>query len=427
MHGHEDAAGQVYEPAHLNFACALAGVEPVRLDRAFDYLALGTGQGAAPAALQQGNPNGRFHAADAGAGKLAALAAGQAPLPPMDFIILHGAYSWLEREERVHFIALCNRYLKPGGVAYIGYDAMPGCSSVLPLQRLVREQGRLHGAEPMRQVAQAAAQLAQLRGAGAAYLADNDTAAMRRRLDGIAQADSGLNLEFTHSGWDALYHADVARALADAKLDYAASADLCWSDPERYLTPVQRALLDAQSIPSLRETVHDMLVNTSFRRDVYVRGARRMHPLRQAEWLAGCRLALSPAGPRPWRVPASGVALEGARAKPMLDALAQGPQPLGGLARLSALHGQSMLEVARLAALLVDSGQVAVCPPQVAAGYIGQPPGRQRGPLQSAGPARRAARAPLVPCWPNTFRAVSACRVLAIKELDDGLERRLRG
>jgi len=407
MHGHEDAAGQLYEPAHLNFACVLAGVEPVRLDRAFDYLALDIGQGAAPACLQRRNPNGRFHAADAGDGKLAALAAGEAPLPPLDFIVLRGAYNWLERGDRGRFIELCNRYLKPGGVAYIGYDAMPGCSSVLPLQRLVREQGRLHGAEPMRQVAQAAAQLAQLRGAGAAYLADNDTAAMRRRLDGIAQADSDLNLEFTQPGWDALYHADVARALADAKLDYAASADLCRSDPGRYLTPAQRALLDAQSIPSLRETVHDMLVNASFRRDVYVRGARRMHPLRQAEWLAGCHLALAPAGPRPLHLPAGGAALDEALAKPMLDGLTQGAQSLGILARLDALQGRSLLEVGRLAGLLVDAGQVAVLPPQVAAGHISQQPGRPRGPLQTAGQARRAARAPLdavlAKCFPRSF------------------------
>ncbi|SFF95317.1 Predicted methyltransferase regulatory domain-containing protein [Duganella sp. CF458] len=319
-------------PEHLNFACVLAGMEPVPLDRAFNYLVLGCGGESAQARVAGGHPRGSFHAADAGMPLGAAL-------PPMDFIVLRGAYSWLDRNQRQQVIELINACLKPGGVAYIGYDALPGCSSILPLQRLVREQGGLH----------AAAQVEQLRGVGAAYFADNDAPAMRSRLDAFAPACH----EFTRRGWEALYHADVARALADAKLEYVASADLWWSDPGRYLSAAQRALLDAQTVPILREMVRDILLDTAFRRDVYIRGARRMHPMRQADWLGKCPLSLSLAEAR-----AEG--RDEALFASMLDALAVGPQPIAALASLPEMRGKNMLEVARLAGLLLDSGHAVI-------------------------------------------------------------------
>ncbi len=334
---------QWWEPApeHLNFACALAGVEPVPLDRAFNYLALDCGRegGKAPAAGH--NPNGSFHAARAGAQAAAGL-------PPMDFIVLRGAYSWLAPKERQQLVELLNRCLKPGGVAYVGYSAMPGCSAVLPLQRLIREQGRLHGGGAALQPEHAAAQVGQLRAAGAAYFADNDTPAMRRRLDDMLQTCR----EFTQHGWQALYHADVARAMADAKLEYVASAELRLSDPARCLSAPQRALLEAQTIPVLRETVRDVLLDTAFRHDVYVRGARRMHPMRQADWLGGCRLALAST-----RETVRDQALSG----PFLAALAAGPQFIAQLARLPAMQGKGVLDVAREAGALVDSGQAVFC------------------------------------------------------------------
>lgn len=328
-------------PEHLNFACALAGMEPVPLGRPFNYLTLDCGGEHLGAAAASGNPNGTSYLADA-------VTEQGAGLPPMNFIVLRGAFSWLEPDERQQVVELLNRCLKPGGVAYVPYNAMPGCSSILPLQRLVREQARLHGEGSAQQLGHAAAQAGQLRSAGAAYFADNDTSAMRSRLAALALASH----EFTQRGWEALYHADVARALAGAKLEYVASADLWWSDPGSYLTEAQRTLLDAQAMPTLRETVRDVLLDTAFRRDIYIRGARRMHPMRQADWLGGCRLALAGEVPLALPQPAAGA---------LLDALAAGPQSIAALARLPALQGKAILDVARVAGLLLDSGHALIC------------------------------------------------------------------
>jgi SAM-dependent methyltransferase len=72
----------------------------------------------------------------------AQLAAGEVDLPPLDFITMHGVYSWITPENRRHIVDFMARYLKPGGIVYVSYNAMPGWSAATPLQRLVLEHAR---------------------------------------------------------------------------------------------------------------------------------------------------------------------------------------------------------------------------------------------------------------------------------------------
>jgi SAM-dependent methyltransferase len=60
-------------------------------------------------------------------------------LPPMDFIVLHGVYTWVNADNRAHIVALIARLLKPGGVVYVSYNSMPGWANKAPLQRLMSE------------------------------------------------------------------------------------------------------------------------------------------------------------------------------------------------------------------------------------------------------------------------------------------------
>ena len=77
--------------------------------------------------------------------------------------------------------------------------------------------------------------------------------------------------------WAPCFHADVAAALADAKLDWVASANLMENFPELMLTPEQRAVIERYKDPIMRELVKDMCLQRQLRHDVFVRGARRMY------------------------------------------------------------------------------------------------------------------------------------------------------
>jgi SAM-dependent methyltransferase len=374
-------------PAYLNFVCLLNGYEPVALDRPFTYCELGFGRGLTANILAASNPQGEFYATDfnpahvAGARALSSaaqipnlhlfehsfeeMAAGSvADLPQFDFITLHGIYTWVTAESRRYIVQFIRRFLKPGGVVYVSYNAMPGWSTALPLQRLLVEHADLAPGRSDGQMKTAAAFVQQLDKAQAGFFKANP--GLKSRLEMLGSGNVNyLVHEYLHKHWQPLYFADVARDLADAKLDYVGSAELAHAYPALFFTPEKLAIIDGSADFVFRETLKDYFLNTSFRKDVFVRGARAMPALRQKEALQDLQaVALVPRGAVNLKLKLGNAEID-ARPEiydPVLDALSQGPKSLGELAQLPALKNRPSGTMAQVAALLVVSGQAAIYP-----------------------------------------------------------------
>lgn len=391
-------------PMMLNFACALNGYQPSVTDGPFTYFELGFGRGVTASVLAAANPQGSFYAADfnpghvAGARELAQaaglanlslleasfadLAAGkQSDLPMFDFITLHGIYTWVAPANQAHIVAFIDRYLKPGGVVMISYNAMPGWASAFPLQRLLVEYADAFPGRSDVQLKGASSLVHRMAELKAGYFVANP--ALKPRLDALdAQNTNYLVHEFMHHCWQPLYHADVARQLAVAKLDYVGSADLAHAYPKLLLNEEKLAVVNSISDAPMRETMKDYFLNTSFRKDIYVRGARKMAPPRQAAYLSGIGLALVVArqdASTRLALPVGSVSGKAALYEPVFDALARRPHTLGELLALPALAGQTLAGVTQIAALLIGSGQAA--------------PYQSGAPAQAREPARRINRA----------------------------------
>lgn len=374
-------------PVHLSFACLAQGVEPVPLDREFTYMELGCGQGLTSTVLAAANPQGRFYAVDflptqvrtaqdmasaAGIDNLTVLecsfeqmARGEIDLPAFDFVTMYGVYSWVDRTNRGHILDFLRRYLKPGGIVYLNYNALPGWSSALSLQRMLREFGRNDMCDRQAQLHQGGALVRALSQAGAAAFGAAEATGLRRRLRALENDEPGyLAHEYLNQGWDALFSIDVIQDLAQAKLDYVGSAELAYGFPELYLSHAQQSLLAQQPNAGMRELVWDQICNSSFREDIYVRGARRMSPHQRDAWLERCGLALTEAPSRlTLELP---LAIGNVRAdahtyQPVMDALCQRPHSFAELAALPALRkqGRGLREIASMAILLSASRQAA--------------------------------------------------------------------
>ena len=373
-------------PDFLNFACVLNGVEPVPLDGRFSYCELGFGRGATLAVLAAAHPLGRFYGVDfnpahvAEAEQLAAAAkldnltllersfaelvdAPPPSLPQFDFITLHGVYTWVGADNRAHLRRFIRRHLKPGGIVYVSFNAMPGWAQLLPLQWMMREaaalapgQGRLDFA---RQMVDRLSQLGALDFTGGAPV--------QARLKTLQTADARyLAHEYLNAQFEPMYHAEVARELADdAKLQYAGSAELPRAFANLYLNPQQQECLAGIAEEPLRQTATDYFASTPFRRDVFVRGARRLALPRQVALLQGYGLALC--------VPRATVKLSmrfsfgevNARESvhaPILDALAERPRALSELAQLDEFRDKPPAHLLQAASLLVASHQAAIYP-----------------------------------------------------------------
>ncbi|SFU37193.1 class I SAM-dependent methyltransferase [Pseudoduganella namucuonensis] len=371
-------------PAQLNLVCAAHGVEPVPLGDGFTYCELGFGRGLTVTALAAAHPRGRFYAADfnpahvSGARELAraagldnltlleasfeTLADGGHELPGFDFITLHGIYTWVTPANQAHIVRFIDRYLKPGGVVYVSYNAMPGWTAALPLQRLLVEFADTHPDRGDAQFQAGTRLLQRMDALQAGYFTGNPGA--KQRLAAIEQGDRHyLVHEYMHRQWQPLYHADVVRDLAAAKLDFAGSSDLSLRYPDLVFDAERLGLIGGMKTPVMRETMKDYLLNTGFRKDVFVRGARRMTSLRQAECLGAATLHLTrPRGETTLKLKLTFGELEGVPGlyEPVLDALAQRPHSIAELRALPALAGQSHANVTQIAVLLTASGQTAI-------------------------------------------------------------------
>lgn len=369
-------------PAYLNFVCVLKGFEPVPLDRPFTYFELGFGRGLTVNLLAAANPQGQFYAADfnpthvAGAREMASaagldnltlyeesfeeLANGKEDdLPQFDFITLHGIYTWVTAENQAHIVKFIARYLKPGGVVYLSYNAMPGWAPALPLQRLLVEYADAFPDRSDVQIAGAAALVGRLQAAGANYIAGNPGLEARLKMLNTGNPNYLVH-EYMHKHWAPRYHADVARDLSAAKLDFVGSTDLTLAYPEIFLAGEKAELVNAINGSAMRETMKDYILNTSFRKDVFVRGARKMTNVRQADWLRKVGLALMvgrEAATTDLKLSVGQVNGRDDIYGPLFDALAIKPHTLGELQRCAGLEKVSIADLAQAAALLVATGQ----------------------------------------------------------------------
>lgn len=366
-------------PAHLRLALLQAGLAAPVIDEDFTYLELGFGQGLGLNMLAAAHPQGRFFGNDfmpahvAAAQTLATQAClsnlqlvqdsfaqlRDRDLPPMDFIVLHGVYTWVNAENRAHIVALIARLLKPGGLVYVSYNSMPGWAHKAPLQRLMSEAARRQTDGSALQRFHAARDLLlQLDAAGAAFFAGNPGA--RTALRDITNAsDAYLLHEFAPRGWTPFYHTDVAADLTRADLKFAASAKLISNFPQWSLPVASRPLIEATEDPGLRELLRDFATQTPLRRDVFVRSPRPLSAAEIEQAYTTTLLALQrpPAScARNVRTPFESLHLEDDIVDALLAALANGPRTTAALTALPALANASPASVRETLDLMLCLG-----------------------------------------------------------------------
>ena len=349
-------------PLHLHLACLLGGVTvlPITPESSVSYLELGCGCGFGALALAASNPNweatgidfspahiaaARDLAEEAGIanarfieGDLADLADNDRAgvLPEADVITLHGLWSWVGDPVRAGIVRLLDRKLRPGGVAYVSYNALPGWQQAIGMQRLVREAGQRGATRSDRQVETGIEIVRALVEADAQQLSAFPL--VRTLLDVVDRGQlSYLAHEYMNAAWRPCFHADVVRDMAAAKLDWVASAELLENFSPLMLGDQARAVMARFDDPIMRELIKDLCASRCLRRDVFVRGARRLSPAERDEALGDVMLALVRSEAQfTWEmdVPAGRAAIERGFFGPVVAALAEEPRRVRDLLAL---------------------------------------------------------------------------------------------
>jgi SAM-dependent methyltransferase len=355
-------------PAVLALACMLGGVmSPLpRNDEPVSYLELGCGQGYGALLLAASNPRWRVTAVDfnpahiAAAREWAALArvenvtfleadlstlaesdAARA-VPEADFVSLHGVWSWVPRAVQQGIVRLLAQKVRSGGVVHVSYNALPGWGSVLGAQRMLREVGRRAASRSDRQAEAGVRFLQELYNTEALHLVRSSM--MKSLLDRFgAFPVSYLAHEYMNEDWAPCFMPDVANALSDAKLEFVGSARLLENFPDLTLNEQQRALVQQQDDPLLRELIKDHCIERQLRHDVYVRGARRIGTAARDAMLLDVHLSLCIPPqelPREVEMPAGHAELNQGFYRPIVEALSSGPRRIGDLLALPEVEGK---------------------------------------------------------------------------------------
>ena len=370
-------------PGLIDFALLMAGYQPPQRT-AMKYLELGYGQGIS-ANIQAAATPGEFWGADfnpvhaAHAQSLARVS--QAPanfsdesfedmlarddMPQMDYIVLHGIWSWISDENRKVVVETLRKRLKVGGALYFSYNTFPGWATAMPLRHIMSIHANSAGTTIQGMVSRIDEAIGfgnKLAEVNARYFQANPLA--KGRLDAIAgQNRNYLAHEYFNEIWTPMYFSEVNEWLSEGKLSFACAAGALDQMDGFNLTPPQRDLLNTMPLGVLRETVRDYLQNAQFRRDLFTRGAPRLSALERVERLNEVRLVLTvPAVDIGYEIE-TGLGKIGLRKEiyePVIEALAAdkgSPKRIGDLVdlpKLSALPGGALIEAL---AVLVGSGR----------------------------------------------------------------------
>lgn len=301
-----------YAPAYLRLSATLAGFEMPGLQPGSAVLELGCGYGnlviSAAAAYPDCdfvgvdfNPShiaaARQRAADLGLTNITLLDADFSDLaddphvlPDCDLVICHGVYSWVAPSVRHAIQRILARHVRPGGLVFISYNVLPGSASMSVLQRALYETASLSVGRSDHRVGEAITRIKAMHTAGAAHLAGNKL--IESLLESFDEADPAyLAHEYINTNWSALYHADVARDMEQARLTYIGSATPYENFPALLLQPQQNETLSEIPVSSVRETLRDYFMERVLRKDLYVRGPRRLTELTRDRTLDECVLA----------------------------------------------------------------------------------------------------------------------------------------
>ena len=216
-------------------------------------------------------------------------------LPEFDYIGLHGIWSWISDANRAVIVDFVRRKLKVGGVLYISYNTQPGWAAMVPMRDLMALHAQTMGAEGtgiVSRIDNALGFMDQLLAANPIFARVNPQAI--ERFSKIKDQNRNyVAHEYFNQDWKPMSFADMADWMAPAKLQWAASANYADALDAINLSAEQQALLASIPDPMFRQSVRDFCVNQQFRKDYWVKGARTMTPLDQAEALRAQRVILT--------------------------------------------------------------------------------------------------------------------------------------
>lgn len=274
-------------PLIIDYLARLNGVRRKNIAEPFTYCDLGCGNAMSILTFAAAMPHAEFYGVDINPQHIQnanslAKAGGlknihliessfkdllQQKLPQFDYIAMHGVVSWINTTAYAELLEVIKKFIKPGGVVYISYNAMPGSSDTEPLQYLLKmlhdQSSAENEVERLREAVKVVDTLTQL---GAGYLKHPNVV---NRVDELFKKDSAYLIhEYVVDEWHTFYFNDICRDMATCGLKYLGQSNLMANNDLLHIPRNFLPILQQQS--ANREQLLDYIVDRNFRADVYI-------------------------------------------------------------------------------------------------------------------------------------------------------------
>ena len=374
-------------PSFIDHTCIVNGFAPPDgsplgegVGAGFAWCELHCGSAVTATLLAGSNPLGDFHAIDARAPlleqarKLAAEAnvrniafhelgveqALSASFPMFDYIVLNGIYSWVPLIERGLILAFVRKFLKPGGAVLVTYNARPGWNRLDPFRRIFREATRGRNIDAKARFDAAREIYAKLLDAKApAIVASGVTPATISEIERIPV--EAIAADYANDFAEPLYATEAFSDFAAIDCVFAGPIDMAESAAVLMQHEPFKSAMERMPQAAGRELAKDMLRDTRFRRDVFVRGGRRMAADNRAMVMTGLAFALEQSAATTRyeaKMPYGDIRFDNPHAQALVTALERAPRTLGDLIADGMARGvEADAIVANVHALLV-TGQI---------------------------------------------------------------------
>jgi methyltransferase-like protein/cyclopropane fatty-acyl-phospholipid synthase-like methyltransferase len=187
-----------------------------------------------------------------------------------DFVICHGVFSWIPREVQEKIFEICNRRLRPNGVALISYNVFPGWRMTSMFRDLMRyHTGQF--SDKLTRVQQARAILDFV-----AKQCQNDQTpyglGLQKLVGTLSQlSDSYLYHEHLDEFNEPMYFRDFLQRVSNHNLEYLGDVEFFTMLPTAFSPEAQSTLRTIAPEQVNLEQYLDFLLNRSFRQSLVVR------------------------------------------------------------------------------------------------------------------------------------------------------------
>ncbi len=215
-------------------------------------------------------------------------------LPEFEFIGLHGVWSWISDENRRIIVDFIRRKLAVGGIVYISYNTLPGWAAYSPIRHLLSMH--YHSMSSSKQSPQQ--NILDALAFGSRVLKQSDRLQQHspqivNRIENLTEHETEyLAHEYLNKDWQPMYFAEMAKWLEDAKISFACSSSYFNDFQDCLYNEEQESLMSEFAQTPMEQTVKDFILNTQFRKDLWVKGTRRLTPEQLFQARSALRFAL---------------------------------------------------------------------------------------------------------------------------------------